>query len=462
MRVRCWAVVLVILALVSGTVSAGSLDAVEERLVSKTLPNGLHVTILPMPESPVVATQVWVHVGSANEDEHSRGFAHLFEHLMFGGTASHSKMDYWKIHERYGGDNNAYTAFDETVYISEIPPEGHEQVLAMEADRLAHLALTEENLANEKKIVTEELRLRTENDPLARVMITAFKRVLGDHPYGPTPIGTKEDIARADLEECRRFYHRYYNASNAHLVIVGPVDPAETLARVVEYFGPLPGGEGPPPDVPELLSVKRPEGVIELKEDLPPAEVAIFVWPLPAPGDREAAAIEMMETMLTRSAVDPFEEILVRERRKAVYSESFDYPFRRGRALVLDGAFLPHYRRKTALRRMDEAVAQLGRFDWLTEEKLASAKRKLLLGEMQSTYSPAYLAGALGRARWWRGDERAAFERIRQIEAVTADQVKAVYKKYVASAKPTKLYLKPRHIPLYVRLFGWLYPLFQR
>ncbi len=262
-------IILVVWVLFAGSILAGGLDVARKRLVCKTLHNGLQVTVLPMPESPVVATQIWVHVGSANEDEHSRGFAHLFEHLMFGGTAHHDKRDYWELHERHGGDNNAYTAFDETVYVSEILPEGHRSLLAMEADRLGQLTLNEDNLTNEKRIVTEELRLRTENDPFSRVLHRAFKAVLGAHPYGPMPIGTKEDIARAELEQCRRFYKHYYSPSNAHLVIVGPVDPAQTLDQVEEAFGPLPAGQGSPPDVPALMEWSFPKQTIVLDEDLP-------------------------------------------------------------------------------------------------------------------------------------------------------------------------------------------------
>ncbi len=166
--------------------------------------------------------------------------------------------------------------------------------------------------------------------------------------------------------------------------------------------------------------------------------------------------------MLGGGELDPFEEILVRRRRKAVYAESSPFAFRRGRALLFEGAFLPHYRRKTAFRRMEEAVAELGRFEWLTEDRLASTKRRLLLAEMRSSYSASALAAALGRARWWLGDEREAFDNVTRLEGVTLAQVKAVFKKHIVSTQPVKLYITPRHVPLYVRLFGWLYPLLYR
>src|SRR5258706_2619483 len=150
-------------------------------LVQETLPNGLEVTILPDPTMPVVATQVWYHVGSANEAKDSRGLAHLFEHLMFGATATHGRGDYDKFVTSVGGEDNAFTSPDETIYVSEVPPQAAEEILRREADRMRGAALTQENLDNEKKIVTEELRRGTENDPMSRLLVQAQRGRPGEH-----------------------------------------------------------------------------------------------------------------------------------------------------------------------------------------------------------------------------------------------------------------------------------------
>jgi zinc protease len=164
---------------------------------------------------PIVATQVWYHVGSANEDENSRGLAHLFEHLMFGATGTYARGDYSRFITAAGGDDNAFTSPDETVYVAEVPPVAYEEVLRREADRMRHLAITEDNLANEKKIVTEELRMRGENDPVARLLVKAQQALLGDHPYAYDPSGSKEDVGNATVTRCRAFYDRYYHPNNA-------------------------------------------------------------------------------------------------------------------------------------------------------------------------------------------------------------------------------------------------------
>ncbi len=429
--------------------------------LSETLPNGLRVSIFPAPDNPVVATQVWYRVGSANEDAGSRGLAHLFEHLMFGETKTRSKEDYSDYHHRWGGYENAYTSYDETVYVSEIGPEHHPGVLEREADRMVNLVLSKENLDNEKKIVTEELRVRTENSPVDRVLVAASKALLGEHPYALWPTGTKEDIAAASLESCRKFYERYYRPNNAHLVIVGPVDPKSTLEAVRRLFGPIPSGGGPPSEVPSLLGWKFPKEV-NLSEDLPPVETALLAFPLPPPDSPENWAIEILEQLLSGGQVDPFREELVRHRGKAIEAGAEVFRFRRGGAIAFYSASLPYRRKDTAFRFMEETVAKLSKLGWLTEESLANAKRSIKREELPQAYYSDGRADSIGRAGWWLEDEARAFDRVARIDAVTLDQVREVYRKYVGEARPSRLYIKPEHVPLLVSLFGWIYPLVHR
>ncbi len=426
--------------------------------VSETLPNGLSVSILPDPRMPVVATQVWFRVGSANEEPETRGFAHLFEHLMFGGTPAHPKRAVWDLHERYGGDVNAFTSFDETVYVSEIPPAGHEEVLAIEADRMAHLDLDEENLANEKRIVTEELRVSTENDPFSRLFTKALEEILGAHPYALTPVGTKEDIAAATLEHAREFYAAWYRPANAHLVVVGPVDPAVTLAAIRREFGPLPEGGAPPADVPAIPDWPLPER-IALEEDIPPVEVAVLGFPLPPPAHPDADALRVAAEILAGGSVDLFEDEIVRVRRKALEAGTEIAWARRGGVLAFYAANLPYRREQTAFRHIEEARTSLGAFEWLDPDRLSAAKRSLRAEEFRRSYYASAMADAIGRAAWWEGDAARAFDAAARIDAVSAEEVRRVVRRWILDARPVRLYVRPEKVPLYVTLFGWLYPL---
>ena len=425
--------------------------------VSETLPNGMAVSILPDARMPLVATELWYHVGSANEEPRTRGFAHLFEHLMFGGTSSTSKGEVWELHERHGGSCNAYTSFDDTVFVSEIPPAGHPRLLALEADRMANLSLTAENLENEKRIVTEELRLRTENSPMSRLYVQALSELLGGHPYALEPTGTKEDIAAATLEHAAQFYERYYKPRNAHLVVVGPVDGRATLATIRETFGTMPAEGETPPDVPSLATWTLPPE-LELSEDLPPVEIALLGFTLPPADDPDAEALELMVALLTGTRVDPVEEELVRRRGKALYAGVETMRARRGGGLALYAVQLPYRRKATAYRILEETRQKLAAFEWLDEEKLAAARRRMAIAEMQGAYHASWLASRIGRAAWYEGDERRAFDRLERIEAVRVEDVEAVFRRTVLEPQPVRMYVSPRHVPVLVRLFGWLAP----
>jgi zinc protease len=444
--------------LLAAVPAAAPAPAAPPGYVSETLPNGLRVSILPDPTMPIVATQVWYHVGSANEEPASRGLAHLFEHLLFGGTPSHPERAVWDHHEAFGGDTNAFTSFDETVYVSAIPPSGFDDVLELEADRMVNLSLDEENLANEKRIVTEELRLSTENDPLSRLFTAVLEGILGEHPYALTPVGTKEDVAAATLDRAREFYRRHYGPRNAHLVVVGPVDATATLARVHAAFGPLaPGGETPA-DVPDVTTLELPE-LLVLEEDLPPVEIAVIGFPLPASSHPDGPAIEVLRQILAAGALDLFEDELVRRRHRALLAGTETQRARRGGVVAFYAANLPYRRRATAFRHLEEARAFLGRFEWLDGARLSAAKRALAARHAQRGYHAAAMADAIGRAAWWQGDEASAFDETARIEAVTLEDVQAAFRRYILDAKPVKVYVRPERVPLHVRLFGWLYPL---
>ena len=430
----------------------------EPEFLHQRLDNGLTVSILADPNMPVVATQVWYHVGSANEAEDSRGFAHLFEHLMFGGSAGFAKDELMRHHTRNGGSWNGYTSLDETVYVSAIAPSGLGQVLVMEADRMAHLNLTEDNLANEKRIVTEELRLRIENNPLTRVATSVQGAVLAGHPYAISPVGTQEDIERATLAGARRFYDSRYGPGNAHLVIVGAVDAAATMRRVRQSLGAVPPRGAPPPEIPDVLGweLKRK---VSFTEDLPPVKVAATAFVLPT-GAAEREAVRVLYQLLARSAVKPFEEELVRRRRMAVFAMTEGLFFRRGNVLAFGAAYLPYRREATAFRLIDETLADMSRLEWLTGETVAAAKRALLRGDLERRYFAEDMARAIGTAHWRYGDVHYALEQSDRVRAVTRADIEALWRRYIGEAEPVRMFLRPEHVPWYIAAFGWLYPLF--
>ncbi|HEX5044615.1 MAG TPA: pitrilysin family protein [Candidatus Polarisedimenticolaceae bacterium] len=442
------------------TAAALLLAAAAVPMLDTHLANGLRVTILPDPGMTVVATQVWYHVGSADEDPGSRGLAHLFEHLMFGPTETREAREYSAFHTRHGGEENAFTDTDETVYVSEIAPPHHLGVLAREADRMRHLVLDAAALDNERKIVTEELRLRTENDPMGRLLTAAQVALLAGHPYGHEVAGTHEDLEAASLSAVRAFYARWYVPANAQVVVVGPVDAQETLATIRSEFGPIPAA-GPPERHPiPAVTAHRFPARLTLREDIPPVEVALLGFPLPPPGAPDADAIEVLLEMLTARQVDPVREELVVRRKRGIEAGAQGMVFRQGGALVFYVASLPYRRQETAFRDLEEARRTLDGGAWLSPEGLRAAQRSLLRKAADRRYRAARMADALGRETWFRGDPAAALDEEHRVAAVTLADVRVAWERWVMRREPVRLYVEPEHVPWYVTAFGWLAPLF--
>jgi zinc protease len=262
----------------------------EVRFEKYELANGLDVILHEDHTLPVVAINVWYHVGSKNEKRGRTGFAHLFEHMMFQGS-EHAADDFIHRIEEIGGDLNGTTNEDRTEYWENLPSNYLERGLWLEADRMGYLlpAMTQEKLDNQRDVVKNERRQGLENQPYNK----AYDFLPGllfpsDHPYSWLVIGSMEDLSAASLDDVSEFFKLYYTPNNASLCIAGDFDPAEAKRMVEKYFAPIP--PGPPIDrvmswAPALTSVKRM--TVEDNVTLPKT---FMLWHTPAafaPGDAE-------------------------------------------------------------------------------------------------------------------------------------------------------------------------------
>lgn len=213
------------------------------------LPNGLTVLMLEDHSAPVVNLQMWYHVGSKDEREGSTGFAHLFEHLMFKGSAHVDPEEHSRIIEAVGGFDNAYTNFDTTVYWQTFPSNYLERIVWLEADRMGSLNVDEANFQSEREVVKEERRLRLENRPYGLVAEDLYVAAFQKHPYRHQPIGSMEDLNKATVEDVREFFRTYYRPDNCTMVIAGDINPQQALAWVRKYFNGIPKPVKPVPRV---------------------------------------------------------------------------------------------------------------------------------------------------------------------------------------------------------------------
>lgn len=227
----------------------GSVRPPRQVIQQHTLANGLRVLMVEDHSAPVVNLQVWYHVGSKDERPGRTGFAHLFEHLMFKGSAHVGPDEHSRIIESVGGVDNAGTSFDYTVYWQTFPSNYLERVIWLEADRLASLNVDEANFQSEREVVKEERRNRYENSPYGLVAEDLYAAAFSAHPYRHLPIGSMEDLNRASLEDVQDFFRTFYRPDNATLVIVGDVVPANAVRWTKKYFGGIPRPGTPVPRV---------------------------------------------------------------------------------------------------------------------------------------------------------------------------------------------------------------------
>ncbi len=237
-----------------------------------TLPNGLTLVTSEDHSTPIVHLNLTYHVGSKNEKRGRTGFAHLFEHLMFKGSKNVMPEAHTSYVASVGGQSNAYTTDDETVFWETVPSQYLPMALWLEADRMATLRIDKDTFTNEREVVKEERRMRVDNQPYGRLNEIIYDQAFTVHPYKHATIGSMEDLEAASVEDVRDFYRTYYVPSNATLVLVGDFDSSQALQLVNQYVGRVPKADREVPrDIP-----KEPAQTQEKRVSLPEP------WPLPA------------------------------------------------------------------------------------------------------------------------------------------------------------------------------------
>lgn len=262
------------------------------------LKNGLTLIVHEDHKAPIVAVNVWYHVGSKNEKEGKTGFAHLFEHLMFNGS-EHYDDDYFKPLEKVGAtDLNGTTSEDRTNYFQNVPTSALDLALFMESDRMGHLigAITQAKLDEQRGVVQNEKR-QGENQPyaIAEELITKATFPKG-HPYSWTVIGSMEDLDAAKLSDVHEWFKTYYGPNNAVLCIAGDVNPEEVKAKVEKYFGDIP--PGPPVSKFKAWIAKRTGSQTQIAQDRVPQAMLIRVWNIPQWGTEEGVYLQLFADVL--------------------------------------------------------------------------------------------------------------------------------------------------------------------
>ncbi|MFJ4094985.1 M16 family metallopeptidase [Kitasatospora sp. NPDC089913] len=303
---------------------ANPAPASEQRGIAITehrLANGLRVVLSEDHLTPVAAVCLWYDVGSRHEVKGRTGLAHLFEHLMFQGSANVSNNGHFELVQGAGGSLNGTTSFERTNYFETMPAHQLELALWLEADRMGSLlaALDDASMENQRDVVKNERRQRYDNVPYG----TAFERLTAlsfpdGHPYHHTPIGSMADLDAATLEDARAFFRTYYAPNNAVLSVVGDIDPEQTIAWVEKYFGSIPAHDGKQPPRDGALPESIGREIRELIREDVPSRALMAAYRLPHDGTREADAADLALTVLGSGESSRLYNRLVRRDRTAV------------------------------------------------------------------------------------------------------------------------------------------------
>jgi predicted Zn-dependent peptidase len=301
-----------------------------------TLANGLRVVVNPDPWTPVVAVNLWYDVGSAHEAPGRTGFAHLFEHLMFAGSANVGAGEHLAQLQALGGEVNATTSFDRTNYFETVPAGVAPLALWYEADRLGSLldAIDQAVLDTEREVVKEEKRQRYDNVPYGDAFAHLVDLVFGaGHPYGHLPIGSMADLDAAGVADVQAFFRAHYRPANAVLTLAGAVGAEEGFRLAEEYFGELPAT--PPPPRLEIAPLAPLAGGDRRELARPVPQDALYVaWRVPPFGVTEHEAAGLALSVLTDGLTARLYEALVRTQLADAVGAS-DLELARGNSMAI-------------------------------------------------------------------------------------------------------------------------------
>lgn len=284
------------LALTAADVAAQTPDLSFD-IHTRELDNGLQVVLAPDSSAPTVGIAVYYDVGSRNEVAGRSGFAHLFEHMMFQGSANVGKGEHFQHINRNGGRMNGTTSEDRTNYFEVLPSERLALGLWLESDRMRSLDISDDNFENQREVVKEERRLRVDNVPYIPGWLSFFEFAYESWEYSHSVIGSMDDLDAAELSDVQAFFDLYYAPNNAVLSIAGDFDVDEAMQQVEFYFGDIPRGAEPPAvdivEPPQTEYVER-----EVDDALATSDALIIGWHVPSALHDDAPALDLLETIL--------------------------------------------------------------------------------------------------------------------------------------------------------------------
>jgi len=409
-------------------VASPDIDDPALRTRIETLDNGLTVLLLPDATTPAVSFQIWVRAGSKDESSGYTGLAHLFEHMMFRGTNRLAPESHERMIEARGGRVNAYTTADNTVFYEDVAPDSLPLVIALEAERLRNLKITDETLASEKQVVLEERRMRTEDSPEGRAFEAMLALAFQAHPYRVPTIGWRSDVEALTVDACRDFFHTYYAPNNLVVAVAGNFDADETLANIREHFG----GLEPAAVIPRRQTVEpeqRGERRAVLHMDVR-SPIFAAVWHAPKAGSPDSEALDVASLVLSGGRSSRLYRKLVYEQQQALSAQGGYQEFDEAGLFFAFASVRPDGDIAKVERLFLAEIDRLAK-ELVPAEELAKVKRQIEVDLLSGMETSSEMASRIGGEYVSFGRIRPIEERLRRYRAVTAADVQRVVRTYL-------------------------------
>jgi zinc protease len=404
-----------------------SLQAAEPQVHEYQLENGLKILVQEDHRSPAIVSQIWYKVGASNEYGGITGISHMLEHMMFKGTQKHPPGEFSRIIAANGGRENAFTGQDYTAYFQMLEKTRLPVSFELEADRMRNLKLIEAEFAKEHQVVLEERRLRTDDQPRSKMQEHFESVAYSNSPYKNPVVGWPDDVAGLTLDDLKRWYSLWYAPNNATLVVVGDVNPDEVFKQAKKFFGPLKKSVLPAPKLQgevEQLGLRRL--TVKVPAKLPNLVMGYKTPSLKTVADEtEAYALEVAAGILDGGNSARFSSRLVRGQQIA--------PVQGKSVAELEAALLDEVRRL--------------RDDPISAEELQRVKAQVSASHVYQLDSIMYQAMQIGTAETVGLGWKKVGEYVDKVNAVTAEQVQAVARKYLVDDHLTIAHLEPLPLP---------------
>ena len=422
--------------------TVGRLPAIE----AFTLNNGLQVAVLRNDTAPIVSVQVWYHAGSKDEPRDRRGSAHMFEHMLFKGSAHLRPEAHAQSINILGGYVNAATDEDATHFVNTLPAEHVDYAIQLEAERMRNLLLRKPMIDVEREVVKNEIR-QQEQAPLAKGLMRCLSVAYLKHPYAWTSAGNAKELDAATPDDLKKFYDTYYQPNNALLVVVGKVTAADVKASAEKWFGSIPKAADPPR---AAAAAQEPAQTTKRREVVEPEQVGLTLigWHIPPAKDKDTLALEIATALLGAGDSSRLKSRLKtpdpKTKRAIAVEAGMDAIVREDPGMAIAfGAYLDPEQRDAIEAAILDEVGKLAA-KGPTADELRRAKNQLQTSYVFSLESAQGLAEAIGRSWIVSGNPGAFLRDGDEIDKISAADVQRVVKQHLVPDHATVLVIPPK------------------